>query len=65
MKARSIYKKIYKVSEVDHLSELYVKIATAAIKSKDDFIYQKYFSIHESVFGVEHPRTVDFYKALS
>ena len=64
LQALEIYKERYKLMEVNHISELYYKIAITAIKLNDDFTFQKYFHIHEEDFGVEHMRTKEFYRAL-
>ena len=49
---------------LDHISDLYFKIANSALMDNNIGIYKEYLSKHENIFGVDHFRTKAMYQSF-
>ena len=49
---------------LDHISDLYFKIANSALMDNNKGIYKEYLSKHENIFGVDHFRTKAMYQSF-
>jgi hypothetical protein len=50
--------------KVDVVSILYTKLAKAALKNNDMFLYKQFVYKHEHIFGINHFRTIELYREL-
>ncbi len=64
-KAYMIFKNRYKGNlKNDRISQLLLKLSMVNIRNKDIPLAQFYASIHENIFGLEHYRANEIYKAI-
>lgn len=63
--AENIYHNCYGQNMLlDHISDLYFKIANTALIDNNIGIYKEYLSKHENIFGVDHLRTKAMYQSF-
>ena len=63
--AENIYHNCYGQNMLlDHISDLYFKIANSALIDNNIGIYKEYLSKHENIFGVDHFRTKAMYQSF-
>lgn len=63
-KALEIFNTRYRTIEIDLFSELYYKMAIAALKAGDMLTYKHFLLLQEKHYGIEHIRTKLLYEAI-
>jgi tetratricopeptide (TPR) repeat protein len=65
LKSEDLYKEIFKVFEIDEISDLYAKLAINSAKLKNPHATLHYLDTHKSLFGKTHKRTFEIINYLN